>query len=95
MALFDLLGRRWAMGVLWTVCESGPATFRILQMRCETISAAVLNQRLKELRAARLMERTADGFAATELGRRVYADLVPMGMTAKVWATILEESDPE
>ncbi len=95
MALFDLLGRRWAMGVLWTVCESGPATFRILQMRCETISTAVLNQRLKELRAARLMERTTDGFAATELGRRVYADLVPMGLTAKVWAAVLEEPAPE
>ena len=27
MALLDLLGRRWAMGVLWTLCEGGPATF--------------------------------------------------------------------
>lgn len=93
MALFDLLGRRWAMGVLWTVCEAEPATFRLLQARCETISTAVLNQRLKELRAAKLVERTNEGFAATELGRRVYDDLVPMGLTAKVWATSLRGSE--
>ena len=57
MALFDLLGRRWAMGVLWTTNEHGPLTFRSLQEKCETISPAVLNQRIKELRAAGLLER--------------------------------------
>lgn len=89
MALFDLLGRRWAMGVLWTLCEIGPSTFRRLQERCETISTAVLNQRLKELQAAKLVERTPDGYAPTALGRRVYKDLVPLGRTAGAWAEVL------
>ena len=46
MALLDLLGRRWALGVVWQLCQGGPCTFRELQNRCETISPAVLNARL-------------------------------------------------
>lgn len=86
MALFDLLGRRWAMGVLWTLCEAGPLTFRALQERCESISPSVLNQRLKELQEARFVTRAADGYVATALGTRVYANLIPLGKTAKAWA---------
>ena len=50
MALLDLLGRRWTMGVLWNLSKGGPCTFRELQERCEAISPTVLNSRLKELR---------------------------------------------
>ncbi len=90
MALLDLLGRRWAMGVLWTLCESGPATFRLLQQRCESISPAVLNSRLKELREAKLVERTTEGYAATKLGRQLFSHLEPLGAWAKVWGKSLE-----
>ncbi|MEO1161559.1 MAG: helix-turn-helix domain-containing protein [Pseudomonadota bacterium] len=86
MALFDLIGRRWAMGVLWTLSEIGPATFRDLQDKCETISPAVLNQRLKELQAARLVRKVASGYEVTEIGREIYQHLVPLGSTAKLWA---------
>ena len=91
MALLDLLGRRWAMGVLWTLCEGGPATFRVLQERWETISPSVLNHRLQELQAARFVERTAQGYAATAFGRRVYEQLVPLGALAKHWSDELAE----
>ena len=89
MALLDLLGRRWSMGVLWTLCEGGPATFRELQDRCESISPAVLNARLKELRQARLVGRSADGYVATDLGRALFGHLTPLGAWAKVWAKAL------
>ncbi len=89
MALFDLLGRRWAMGVLWTLCEGGPATFRELQSRCETISPAVLNVRLKELRAAKLVDHRGDGYEPTRLGRELYAHISPLGAWAKSWAKAL------
>ncbi|HET8728721.1 MAG TPA: helix-turn-helix domain-containing protein [Alphaproteobacteria bacterium] len=89
MALFDLLGRRWAMGVLWTLSEIGPSTFRGLQDKCETISPAVLNQRLKELQLAGLVRRADDGYQVTELGREVYKRLLPLGEVAKVWAKSL------
>lgn len=85
MALLDLLGRRWAMGVLWTLCEGGPATFRVLQERCESISPAVLNSRLKELREANLVERTTEGYAATKLGQELFGHLEPLGAWAKTW----------
>ena len=91
MALFDLLGRRWAMGVLWTVCEGGPSTFRALQERCETISPAVLNQRLKELQQARFIARRPEGYAATDLGRQIYEQLLPLGTTAKAWAEMMAD----
>lgn len=80
------------MGVLWTVSECGPLTFRDLQEKCETISPAVLNQRIKELRTAGLLQRTGDGYAVTEIGRRVYEHLNPLGALAKEWAALLAKA---
>lgn len=90
MALFDLLGRRWAMGILWTSCERGALSFRGLEEACESISPSVLNQRLKELQAAGLMERGEEGYQATDLGREIYDLLVPLGAVAKRWGKLLE-----
>lgn len=86
MALFDLLGRRWSMGVLWALCGRGPCTFRTLQDRCESISPTVLNARLKELREAGLVERAELGYQATPRGRELYELLVPLGTWSKSWA---------
>ncbi|MBD8890373.1 winged helix-turn-helix transcriptional regulator [Roseibium litorale] len=91
MALFDLLGRRWAMGVLWTLHEVEPATFRELQERCETISPAVLNKRLAELREAQLVTRTGEGYVTTDLGQELYDLLVPLGAWAKIWGRNVTE----
>lgn len=93
MALFDLLGRRWAMGILWSLCLHGPSTFRHLQELCETISPAVLNQRLKELQAARFVEKTPQGYAATNLGLSVQKQLVPLREIANLWARALESEE--
>lgn len=86
MAMFDLLGRRWAMGVLWTLNEQGPLTFRALQTACETISPAVLNARLKELRLAGFVELGDAGYQATPLGADVYGALLPLSQVSKQWA---------
>jgi DNA-binding HxlR family transcriptional regulator len=86
MALLDLLGRRWAMGVLWNLSKGGPCTFRELQGRCETISPSVLNSRLKELRESGLVEHSREGYQATARGQELYARLVPLGVWAKEWA---------
>jgi DNA-binding HxlR family transcriptional regulator len=95
MALFDLLGRRWAMGILWTICETGPVRFRELQERCESLSPTVLNVRLKELGAAGFVERTPEGYVATRMGRDLYEQLVPLGITARRWAKELERERRE
>ena len=89
MALFDLLGRSWSMGLLWTLCEGGPCTFRELQARCESISPTVLNARLKELRQAGLLEHAEGGYRVLPMGRQLYELLVPLGSWSKTWATAL------
>jgi len=89
MALLDLLGRRWTLGVLWNLSKGGPCTFRELQERCEAISPTVLNSRLKELREAGLVEHSHEGYRATPTGHELYALLVPLGIWAKKWAAKL------
>ena len=86
MALFDLLGRRWAMGILWTLCQEGPCTFRKIQELCDSISPTLLNTRLKDLREAGLVDHEPSGYLATALGRELYALLVPLGRWSKAWA---------
>lgn len=86
MALFDLLGRRWAMGVVWVLSEQGPCSFSQLEAACETISPAVLNTRLKELRAAGLVVKEEGGYAVSKLGREVHASLLPLAATSRKWA---------
>lgn len=89
MALLDLLGRTWAMGVLWQLCQGGACTFRELQQRCESISPAVLNARLKDLRVGLLVERTEDGYQPTMLGSQLVALLLPFGEFSGQWAAQL------
>ena len=86
MAVFDLLGRSWTIGVLWQLSEGGPATFRELQQRCEKISPTALNTRLKELRQAGLVERTEQGYRATALGSELYEMLSPLRDWSRKWA---------
>ncbi|MCZ2721969.1 helix-turn-helix domain-containing protein [Marinomonas sp. 15G1-11] len=93
MVLFDLLGRRWAMGILWGLSGSN-RTFRDLQTHCGSASPSVLNTRLKELRAAHLIEKAADGYSLTEDGRALFKHLEPLGDWAKDWApTLSNKSD--
>lgn len=88
MALLDLLGRRWALRVLWELREGG-ATFRELRERCGGISPTVLNERLRELREAGIVELEADGeagFRVTSHGDALITALAPLSTWAAAWA---------
>jgi len=85
MALFDLLSRSWAMGIIWNLSK-GPCNFRELQERCETVSPTTLNTRLKELTIAFIIERTEDGYCLTKSGKDLFDLLFPVGKWAKNWA---------
>lgn len=61
MALLDLLGRRWALRILFELHESAPLGFAELQARAAGISPSVLSQRLRELVEARLVVANDDG----------------------------------
>ncbi len=85
MALLDLLGRRWALRVIWELRDE-PLVFRALQGRCEGMSSSVLNQRLRELRTAGVVELTDDGYRLTTEGRRLLDVYPPLDAWAERWA---------
>jgi DNA-binding HxlR family transcriptional regulator len=85
MALLDLLGRRWALRVIWELRE-GPLQFRALQERCGGISSSVLADRLAELRAAEIVELTDAGYALTGEGGELIAGLEPLQAWSERWA---------
>ncbi|MGD1885583.1 MAG: winged helix-turn-helix transcriptional regulator [Cohaesibacteraceae bacterium] len=94
MALFDLLGRRWALGVIWQLSE-GALTFRQVQARCESVSPTVLNSRLKELTSSGLVARGASGYELTDKGRELFGLLKPFGAWSQRWADELPDTQPK
>ena len=85
-ALAELLGRRAAVRVLWELRDQ-PLRFRPLQSACDGLSPSTLNQRLAELREARLIaldERA--GYALTPMGREVVDRLTPLAVWAEPWS---------
>ena len=90
MALLDLLGRRWSLRVLWEL-RTDRLTFRRLQDACDGISPTVLNQRLIELRDARLVDLTdGAGYGLSGLGRELLDRFLPLVRWAERWAKIVE-----
>jgi DNA-binding HxlR family transcriptional regulator len=86
MALLDLLGRRWALRILWELRASPAPTFRDLQARCGDVSSSVLAQRLKELSEAGIVTRSEVGYALTADGRELLGSLAPIDHWAEQWA---------
>jgi DNA-binding HxlR family transcriptional regulator len=84
MAVLDLLGRRWALRVLWEL-RDGPATFAVLQARCDAMSPSVLNQRLGELRDAGLVATGDAGYVLTADGAALGTALEPLQAWAQRW----------
>src|SRR5262249_13767091 len=94
MVLLDLLGRRWALRVLWELRE-GPLTSRALRAACGGISPTVLNERLFELREARLVRLDEPaGYQLTPLGRELFGCVYPLVRWADRWADELRRSSP-
>lgn len=78
MRLLDLLGRRWALRVLWELREA-PATFRVLRERCEDVSPSVLNTRIAELREIGVLGVSGDGgYELTRAGRTLLPALTAL-----------------
>ena len=89
MAALDLLGRRWALRVVWEL-RDGPLTFRALRSACDDVSPTVLNQRLRELREVGILENGSEGYAVTRTGRSLCESLTPLHRWAKRWARQLD-----
>ena len=90
MAALDLLGRRWALRILWELLAQ-PLGFRELQARCGDISASVLSTRLQELRKAAIIEPEPGGkWQLTVLGTELAVALSGLQAWSLKWATQLE-----
>ncbi len=92
MALLDLVGRTWALGILWNL-QQGPATFRELQQRCEQISPTLLNNRLKELKVLQLIEMQSSGYQLSGVGSELISIILPLGEWSQKWAKQLKLGD--
>jgi DNA-binding HxlR family transcriptional regulator len=86
LALLDLLGRRWALRILWEL-RVQPASFQALQRRCDSMSTSVLTQRLTELREAQMIEKDQAGnYTLTESGAGLLSRLDGIDEWTQEWA---------
>jgi DNA-binding HxlR family transcriptional regulator len=90
-AILELLGRRWALRVLWELRED-PATFQALHGRCDSMSTSVLSTRLSELRDAGLVQRDEGGrYCLTTHGRTLLEQLSWVDDWSRQWAGTVDD----
>lgn len=89
MALLDLLGRRWALRIVWELREAR-FPFRALRDACGGVSPSVLNLRLRELRESGLVELVEnEGYGLTPLGHQLRQALQPLVQWSNRWAEVV------
>jgi len=90
MVLLDLLSRRWTLRLLWELRDARVATFAhcapIWKRRCRR---PILNARLKDLRAAGLVEAGSAGYLWSESGGQLPCTAGALGKWADGWARTL------
>lgn len=90
MAAMDLLGRRWALRILWEL-RAGPLGARAILARCDGLSSSVLYTRLRELSDAGLIDRDQnDASVLTATGRSLGSALEPLDRWSTGWHRTLE-----
>jgi|SRR5271168_5000806 len=92
MAALDLLGRRGTLRIIWELSHK-TLTFRLLQAAADT-NPAVLNTRLKELRASGLVLHDGKGYSLTPLGRELEEILMPFSAWAAKWEKSIARGAP-
>ncbi len=77
--LFDTLGRRWSLRVLWEL-RDGPLSFRRLRDRTGGMSSSVLTDRLRDLRSANVIahDPTVGGYHLTRVGTEVVSHIIEL-----------------
>ena len=91
MALLDLASRRGLLRIVWEL-RAGPLKFRPLQQACGDISPTLLNQRMKDLREAQLVEPSDEGYRLTALGQGLRRAFEPVSVWAEQWAQELNRN---
>jgi DNA-binding HxlR family transcriptional regulator len=92
----DMLGRKWALLVVHYLSTAAPGRLRFceLQEQLGGLNPATLSLRLKELEAAGLVERHAEGgqrlpvaYALTPMGRELGAVVARLNDWGNKWLT--------
>lgn len=86
-SLLSLLESRYAIRVLWALKDNHPQTFRLLQDSVGGITPNTLNTRIKELRAAGLLDHGSDGYAVTTLGAELLKRMGDLSAFAAKWVS--------
>lgn len=84
--LLTLLESRYALRVLWALKDGHAQTFRLLQDSVGGITPNTLNTRIKELRAAGLLDHGSDGYLVTPAGADLLKRLGDLPAFASKWA---------
>ena len=87
--LLALLESRYALRVLWALKDGHAQTFRLLQDSVGGITPNTLNTRIKELRAAGLLDHGSDGYLVTPTGADLLKRLGDLPAFAANWTTSL------
>jgi DNA-binding HxlR family transcriptional regulator len=86
MAALDLLGRRWALRLLWEL-RGEPLGARALRERCDAMSSSVLYERLSELSTAGLIAKDDSGdYTLTPVGADLGSALNTLDQWSQRWA---------
>jgi DNA-binding HxlR family transcriptional regulator len=94
MALFDLIGRRWTLRVIWELEQAGrPLTFRELRTACGEVSSSLLTRRLHELTETHIVDRAPTGYRLTATGAALVISLTPLMNWSQAWTRELNDSD--
>ena len=83
--LLGLLESRYAIRVLWALRDGHAQTFRLLQDSVGGITPNTLNTRIKEMRAAGLMDHGNDGYFVTPMGADLLKRLGDLQAFALKW----------
>lgn len=89
MAALDLLGRRWALRIIWEL-RDGAVGARDLRERCDGMSSSVLYQRLRELGDAGIVDQSDDGYALTARGGELIDAIAPLSAWSERWSRSLD-----
>ncbi len=85
----NLLGRRWALRVVWEL-RAGPLNFRALQAACGGTSPSVLQRRIHELREENVVERIPGlGYRLSATGEKLFQVLARL----EKWSVSLRNFD--
>jgi len=96
--LLSLLESRYAIRVLWALKDGHAQTFRLLQDSVGLITPNTLNTRIKELRAASLMDHGKDdkgtvGYFVTPLGADLLKRMGDLSAFSSKWASTLSKKN--